>query len=69
MVLNGGLAVTGDDDDVGAASLNGFLDAVLDERLIDERQHLLGHGLGGGEEARAQASGGKHGFANFHGSH
>jgi len=69
VVLHGGLAAAGDDDDLGAAGGDGLLDAVLDQRLVDEAEHLLGHGLGGREEARAQAGGGKDGFADFLGGH
>ena len=42
----------------------GLLDAVLDDRLVDERQHLLGLGLGGRQEAGAQTRDGKDGLAN-----
>ena len=41
-----------------------FLDAVLDDRLVDERQHFLGLRFGRRKEARAQAGGGKNGFAD-----
>ena len=43
---------------------DGFFDAVLDDRLVDEHQHLLGLRLGGGQEPRAQAGGGKHRLAD-----
>ena len=46
-----------------------LLDPVLDDRLVDERQHLLGLRLGGGQEARAEAGGGEDGLADLrHGS-
>ena len=54
-----GLARGGDDD--GAVHLGGLerlLDHVLDHRLVEDRQHLLGGALGGGEEAGAEAGGG-----------
>ena len=41
-----------------------LLDAVLDDRLVDQRQHLLGLRLGGRQEARAEAGGGEDGLAN-----
>src|SRR5205823_5636191 len=44
-------------------------DAVLDERLVDQAEHLLGHGLGGGKEASAQTCGRKNCFADSLKSH
>ena len=41
-----------------------FLDAVLNDRLVDERQHFLRLRLGGRQEAGAEAGGGKDGFAD-----
>ena len=64
VVLDGVLAAPGDEDDVVDARGDRFLDAVLDDRLVDEREHLLGLGLGGGEEPRAEAGGGEDGFAH-----
>ena len=43
---------------------DGFLDAVLNDRLVDERQHFLGLRLGGRQEPRAEAGRGEDGFAN-----
>ena len=40
-----------------------LLDHVLDGRLVDDRQHLLGLGLGGRQEAGAEAGGGDDGLA------
>ena len=42
-----------------------LLDHVLDDRLVDERQHLLRLRLGGGKEARAEAGGGEDGLADL----
>ena len=36
-----------------------FLDAVLNDRLVDERQHFFRLRFGGGKKARAQAGGGE----------
>ena len=43
----------------------GFLDGVLDQGLVDDREHLLGHGLGGRQEAGAESCDGKYGLADF----
>ena len=43
-----------------------LFDRVLDDRLVDQRQHLLGLRLGGGKEAGAPAGGGEDGFSNAH---
>ena len=65
VVFHGGFAAAGDDDDLGAAGADGLFDAVLDQRLVDETEHLFGHGLGGRKEARAHSCGREDGFANF----
>ena len=61
------LAAAGDDDDLGAAGGDGLFDAVLDQGLVDQAEHLLGDGLGGGQKTSAHASGRKDSLANFHG--
>ncbi len=66
VIFDGVLAASGDEDDVVDARRHRLLDAVLDDRLVDERQHLLGLRLGGGQEPGAETGGGKHGFANAH---
>ena len=43
-----------------------FLDDVLQHRTVNDRQQLLGHGLGGGQESRGEASGGDHGLDSTH---
>ena len=45
---------------------HGLFHAVLNDRLVDQRQHFLRLSFGGGQETRAQAGGGENGFANFH---
>ena len=42
-----------------------LLDAVLDDRLVDERQHLLRLRLCCGQEPRAETGGGENGLANL----
>ena len=43
-----------------------FFDRVLDQWLVDYRQHLLGLSFGGRQEARAQTSHRKNRFVNQH---
>ena len=55
VVLERALVAAGDHEDVVEAGGDGLLDDVLDGRLVDDRQHLLGSGLGGGQEPGAEA--------------
>ena len=64
VILDGVLAAAGDEDDVVDARRHGLFDAVLDDRLVDQRQHLFRLRLGGREEAGAEPGGGEDGFAN-----
>jgi hypothetical protein len=65
VVLDGVLAAARDDDDALDAGVAGFLDDVLDEGPVHERQHFLRLGLGGRQEAGAEAGCGKDGDANL----
>ena len=67
VVFDGLLAAASDNQDLVAARCHGFFDPVLNDGLVDQRQHLFGLSFGGGEEAGAEAGGGEHGFADFHG--
>ena len=49
------LSAAGDEDHFLDARLARFVDRILDQRAIDDRQHLLGDGLGGGQQAGAEA--------------
>lgn len=62
MIFQGTLAAPGYHGDFMQASLQGFFHPVLDQRLVHHRQHLLGHGLGRRQEARAITGGGKQAF-------
>ena len=66
MVFDRLFAAAGDDEDLVAARSHGFFDSVLDDGLIDQREHFLGLGFGCGQKAGAEAGGGEYGFANFH---
>ena len=58
------LPSAGHDNDVVNSGGDAFLDHILDERLVDHRQHFLGLRFGRGQESRAQPRGGKDCFAN-----
>src|SRR5213079_2744205 len=49
-----------DDDQLLEARVERFLDPILQNRLIDQRQHLLGDDLRRRKEARAEARARKH---------
>ena len=65
MLDQGGLAAAGHHAELLDPGGARFLDGVLDQRLVDDRQHFLGHRLGGGQEAGAQAGDGQHGLAQW----
>ena len=65
VILDRALAATGDEDEVGDAGGHRLLHRVLDERPVDDRQHLLGRRLGGGKEARAEARDGEYSLGDF----
>ena len=66
VVLDGLLRPAGHDQDVGDAGPHGLLDHVLDARLVDQGEHLLGRGLRGRQEPGAQACRGDHCLADAH---
>src|SRR5437867_5376690 len=63
MILDGVLAAAGDEDDVVDARRHRFLDAVLNDRLVDERQHFLRLRLRRRKESSAEAGRRKHRFS------
>src|SRR5215813_5635872 len=67
MVFDDSLVAAGDEDEVLDAGLARLIDHVLDQRPVDDRQHLLGHRLGGREEAGAETGNRENRFADgFH---
>ncbi len=62
MILDDALVASGDEDEVLDAGLARLIDRELDDRPVDNGEHLLGHRLGGGQEPGAEAGDGKHGF-------
>ncbi len=69
VVLDGALAPPGDHQHVVQAGRDGLLHDVLDGRLVDHRQHLLGRGLGRGQEPGTQAGGGDDGLGHVLAGH
>src|SRR5262249_57370806 len=69
MVLDHALVAPGHENEMLDPGLARLVHHPLDDRPVDHGEHLLGHGLGGRQEARAQAGHGKNGFSDrFHGS-
>src|SRR5690606_30193465 len=54
----------GDEHQGVATGLDGLVHGVLDQRPVDDRQHLLGYGLGRREKTGAQSGDGEYGLAN-----
>ena len=69
MVFHQDFAAPGHDDDLVAAGSNRLFHAVLNDRLVDDRQHLFRHDLGGRKKPRAHARGREYCFTNFHAHH
>ena len=44
-----------------------LFDRVLNQRFVDDGQHFLRHGFGGGQKTGAEPGDGKNGFANANG--
>ena len=55
MILDDRLVAAGDKNKMFDAGFAGLIDDILDDRSVDDGQHLLRDGLGGGKEARAEA--------------
>ncbi len=65
MIFDDRLVAASDEDEMLDAGLARLVDHILDHRLVDDRQHLLGDGLGRGQETRAQTGDRKHRLADF----
>ncbi len=66
VILDRPLLAAGDDDDLLDAGLDRLFDSVLDDRLVNEREHLLRLRLGGREEAGPPSRGRKDRLAYSH---
>src|SRR5215831_14043241 len=64
MIVDRTLSPARDKEELVDAGRLGFLDRVMDERLIHHWQHFLRHRLGCRKKARSQPGDGKDGLAN-----
>ena len=64
VIFDRGLAAPGDENQLLDAAVEGLLHRMLDHRAVNDRQHLLGHGLGRRQKARPQAGDRQDRFAN-----
>jgi hypothetical protein len=64
MIFQRALVATGHEDEFLDPGGKALLHRVLDERTVDDRQHLLRHRLGRGEEAGSQTGNRKNGFSD-----
>ncbi len=62
MLDDRGLAAPGDEDHLLDPRLARLVHRILDQRPVDDRQHLLGDRLGRGKEARAEPGDRENGF-------
>ena len=67
MVLDDAFVAAGDKNEMLDAGRSRLIDDVLDQRPVDDRQHLLRHRLGCGQEPRPQSGHRKNRFS--YGSH
>jgi len=63
MILERRFRATGHEDEFLDAGGPRLLEGVLDQRLVDDRQHFLRDRLGRGQEARAESADWKDSFA------
>src|SRR5262249_43305404 len=65
MIVDGTLAAAGDKEELLDAGCLRLFDRVMNERFVDDRQHLLRHRLGGRQKAGSQPGHRENGFANW----
>ncbi len=65
MIFDSAFVVAGNNNNVGNAGSRQFFDDMLDNRLVDQRQHFFGHGLCLGQKTRAETGGGNDRLGNF----
>ena len=64
MIFDDGLVATRDEDEMLDPRCSCLIHDVLDERTVDHRKHLLGHGLGCRQEPGSEPCDGEDGFSN-----
>ena len=64
VIFDGPLAAPGDENEMLYSGFSRFVHDMLHDRAVDDGQHLLRHGLGGGQKARAEAGDGENSLAN-----
>ena len=62
MILNRAFVSAGHKDKLLDAGGSGLLNRILDQRLVDDWQHFLGHGLGSRQKTGAKTANRKNGF-------
>jgi len=65
MIFDDVLAAPGHEDELLDAGFHRFLDRVLHDGFVDDRQHFLRHGFGRRQEACSHARDGQNGFADW----
>ena len=66
VILDNVLVAADDNQNIRDARTDSLLHNVLNGGLVHNGQHLLGHGLGGGQHTGAQAGGGDNCLTNLH---
>lgn len=69
VILQRALTTPGDEQDIVHARCYRLLNHVLNGGFIDNREHLLGRGLGSRQEPGTQSGGWHHGLAHLHCGH
>jgi hypothetical protein len=64
VILDHALVAAGDENEMLDAGGSRFVDDMLQNRPVDDRQHFLRNGFGGGKESRSKSSDRKYGFSN-----
>ncbi len=64
MILDHALVAAGDEDEFIDSGSQAFLNGILDQRPVDDRQHFLRHRLGGGQKSGAETGHRQNGFTD-----
>ena len=66
VLLEGTLSAADHHENIGDSTFDTFFHNILDGRSIDDREHFLWHGLGGGEKPRAKSGSRNNSFCDRH---